>query len=151
MQPECLKEKYSRYICSPEKNAEAIIEILKSKVDCIEQPIDMEGSSFVNMMKENVIHCIWNRNHYLQNNLVFKYYHVKENEKSVAYYSNLGSEFNEIIVVIEMCTGYIYCNCYELFLELVIKRGINKEDIESNNDLCKAYLSQIQHFLKEDE
>ena len=146
-----LEDEYSRYIISPQKNLETIISLLKTKVDCVEQSIQNEGSFFVEAMEENVFFSIYNIEDRSKNDFIFICYSIEENEKSEMYYSDLNDGKDKVIVDIEKCTGYIYSNSSKLFLELVIERGINTEDIELRNVFYQDYLSKLYYYFNNDE
>ena len=71
-------------------------------------------------------------------------YKVLKNDKSQKYYDYLE---DDIYIILEEKTQSLSSNCALLGLELLIERGINKEDIEENNETFIDYMNYIKMYL----
>ena len=71
-------------------------------------------------------------------------YKVLKNDKSQKYYDYLE---DDIYIILEEKTQSLSSNCALLGLELLIERGINKEDIEENNETFIDCMNYIKMYL----
>lgn len=143
-----LIEKYRPYIVMPHKGGIEMAEHLRNKLDCTET-VPFAGDAFLKkMVVENVTYCILNTEGKTESDFRFKQFLIEPTERNMPYYQGMEREWETVYVIVEMETGYLFSNCQKLLLELLIEQGIDSEDLETGNILCKCYLGYIKGYLE---
>lgn len=143
-----LIEKYKPYIITPHKNSIELLDYLKNKVDCTEIDLFAEDVFLKKLMVESATYSILNTEGKTESDFQFKHFFVEPSQRNEPYYQEMNRELETVYVIIEMQTGYVFSNCQKLLLELLVEQGIDVEDLEAGNTLCKCYLHYIQSYLE---
>ena len=131
-------DKYIKYIDS--------LESVKNVFDSLNQKYNIEitnDNSLIQNIKHSRYHSSLNIR-YQYDELKIMTYKVLKNDKSQKYYDYLE---DDIYIILEEKTQSLSSNCALLGLELLIERGINKEDIEENNETFIDYMNYIKMYL----
>ncbi|NCE65235.1 hypothetical protein D1159_11770 [Pseudoflavonifractor sp. 524-17] len=135
----------------PQKDIAELLEWLQEKYVVSEIKLADFSKSFGKHLVYNAVHAVTNQKLMLEEReLQFICYRVEKAAHNSEYDYILESTYGEYIyVIIEKNTGYILSNCNKLYLELVIARGVTKEDIDNNTMYMQYYLDCLR--LRQEE
>lgn len=147
---EKIEYKYQNRIITPEKDIVEIMQYLKNKVDY--RIVDLTKYEHrLNRIKHNIYYSYYNDSKSInKDDLIIEGWEIIKNKKSINYYSNhdVRSHDDTIYVVFEYKTGYISSNSNDVLSELIVKRGINSEDIAQKSIVYKNYLFFLEYAIE---
>ena len=102
------------------------------------------------MMRFNAFHTEANKAlQVAEDDMQFIPYRLRETAKNAVLFETSSSYLNYggyVYVIIEVKTGYIFCNHNKLFLELVIEQGVSQFDYDNETLMLRWYLDCMERL-----
>lgn len=135
-------------VVSPQKDCVELLKWLQKRYSVTELELTDFSKSFVAHLEYNAVHAITNQKMMIEpDRLQFvccKIESVICNDGYNHILNSTGEEFT--YVIIEKNTGYILSNSNKIQLELVIERGVTKEDLDDNTVYMQYYLGCLRFY-----
>lgn len=145
-----LKEKHKDKLYANKRSPSEVINYINSKFNLIK--IKQDSGKYqqqVELTKINCLNAEASRDEIKYENMnIFTYEIINDRLSSIYYqrYNRNNLPILPILVMIEENTGYLYSNCNELLVHLILYQGISQEDIDNNTGNLSLYLRLIDEM-----
>lgn len=125
-----------------------LVRWLLQKVDAEPIELDAFSSHFAESLYFNASHGITNRVPGLKpEDFFFAAYRLLDSARNIMYTRALAETHEAFVYfILERKTGYLLCNSPRLFLEGMVKRGIDPEEYENEPAFLTYYLDCVEAY-----